>query len=131
MRQRWRRSAVDFVRRHRIQLESASFIDRVWIREALAQDARIEQAIARLATDTGRTVRDLRAKADEYLEEIAPFFSLAAYYRFGASLGRWFLSFCFELVVQPGGFDKQLEHVPEGAVRVYVMNHRANILLLS
>ena len=127
VRDRWRRSAVQFVRRHRIQLESASFIDRVWIREALAQDARIEQAIASLAGHTGRSVRELRAQADQYLEEIAPFFSLAAYYRFGASVGRRFLSFCFELVVEPGGFDEQLKHVPDGAVRVYVMNHRANM----
>jgi len=127
LRDRWRRGAVDFVRRHRIQLESARFIDRVWIREALAQDPRIEQAIATLATQTGRPVRDLRAKADEYLEEIAPFFSLAAYYRIGASLGRRFLTFCFELVVEHEGFDEQLRHVPDGAVRVYVMNHRANM----
>ena len=126
-RARWRQSAVDFVRQHRIQLESARFIDRVWIREVLAQDPRIEQAIADCAEQTGRSHRDLREQADAYLEEIAPFFNLAAYYRFGAALGRWFLSFCFELVVEPGGFERQLKEVPEGAVRVYVMNHRANM----
>lgn len=127
LRTRWRDSAVAFVRRHRIQLESARFIDRVWIRERLAQDARIEQAIADAATSTGESPRVLRARADAYLEEIAPFFSLSAYYRFGAALGRWFLRFCFELVVEPGGFERQLAEVPDGAVRVYVMNHRANM----
>jgi len=123
----WRVSASKFVRQHRIQLESASFIDRVWVREALAQDPAIEQSIADLARTTEATVRDLRKRADEYAEEIAPFFSMSAYYRFGSSLGRRFLDFLFELVVEPGGFEKQLEQVPEGAVRVYVMNHRANM----
>lgn len=123
----WRVSASRFVRQHRIQLESASFIDRVWVREALAQDPSIERAIADLATRTEDSVRELRKRADVYAEEIAPFFSMSAYYQFGASLGRRFLDFLFELVVEPGGFEKQLEQVPEGAVRVYVMNHRANI----
>jgi glycerol-3-phosphate O-acyltransferase len=123
----WRSSAIRFVRQHRIQLESASFIDRVWVREALAQDPSIEQAIADLAQQGRDSVRELRQRADAYAEEIAPFFSISAYYRFGASMGRRFLEFLFELVVEPGGFERQLERVPEGAVRVYVMNHRANI----
>ena len=75
VRERWRRSAVDFVRRHRIQLESASFIDRVWIREALAQDPAIERAILDRATASGESLSTLRARADAYLEEIAPFFN--------------------------------------------------------
>ena len=37
------------------------------------------------------------------------------------------LDLLFELVVEPGGFERQLQRVPDGAVRVYVMNHRANI----
>ena len=127
VRDRWRQSAASFVRRHRIQLESARFIDRVWIREALAQDPSIERAIADAASASGESVLTLRARADAYAEEIAPFFSLAAYYRFGAVVGRRFLDVCFELVVEPGGFEAQLEQVPEGAVRVYVMNHRANM----
>jgi glycerol-3-phosphate O-acyltransferase len=122
----WRKSATGFVRRHRIQLESATFLDRVWIREALAQDPRIEHAIANQAGPEN-SVAMLRARADAYAEEIAPFFNLSAYYRFGNSLGRRVLNFCFELVVEPGGFERQLKHVPEGAVRVYVMNHRANM----
>lgn len=123
----FRASAVRFVRRHRIRLESARFIDRVWIREALAQDAHVEQVVAALARGGERTVRELRAQVDAYAEEIAPFFSLSAYYRLGASLGKRVLDFCFEIVPEPGGFERQLEKVPPDAVRVYVINHRANL----
>ncbi|MEQ1506978.1 MAG: 1-acyl-sn-glycerol-3-phosphate acyltransferase [Myxococcota bacterium] len=120
-------SAVAFVRRHRIRLESARFIDRVWIREALAQDARIESAVARIAADGVRSIRELRAQVDAYVEEIAPFFSLAAYYRLGPLLAKRVVNFCFELVFAPGAFEAQLAKVPPEAVRVYVINHRANM----
>ena len=36
------------------------------------------------------------------------------------------VNFCFELVEQDGAFDAQDAAVPEGAVRVYVINHRSN-----
>ncbi|MCA9490523.1 MAG: 1-acyl-sn-glycerol-3-phosphate acyltransferase [Myxococcales bacterium] len=124
---RFRAQAVGFVRRHRIQLESARFIDRVWIREALAQDPRIEQAIAACAKLGERSVRQLRHQVDAYVEEIAPFFSLSAYYRLGPLLAKRVVDFCFELVVEPGAFDAQLAKVPRDAVRVYVINHRANM----
>lgn len=119
--------AVRFVREHRIQLESARFVDRVWIREALAQDPRIESAVARIAAAGERSVRELRRTVDEYVEEIAPFFSLSVYYRIGPLLARTVVNFCFELVVEPGAFDAQLAKVPPQAVRVYVVNHRANM----
>lgn len=121
------RSAADFVRRHRIRLESARFIDRVWIREALAQDPRIESAIGRVAAEGIRNVRELRAQVDAYVEEIAPFFSLSAYYRLGPLLAKRVVDFCFELVFPPGGFEGQLEKVPADVIRVYVINHRANM----
>ncbi len=124
---RTHRAAVRFVREHRIQLESARFVDRVWIREALAQDPRIETAIAKLAAVGDRSVRELRRTVDAYVEEIAPFFSLAVYYRLGPVLARTIVNFCFELVVEPGAFDAQLAKAPPNAVRVYVINHRANM----
>jgi glycerol-3-phosphate O-acyltransferase len=122
-----RASAVRFVRRHRIHLESARFIDRVWIREALAQDPRIGEVVATLAKSGERSVPELRAQVDAYVEEIAPFFSLSAYYRLGPLLARLILDFFFEIVGEPGGFERQLEKVPKDAIRVYVINHRANL----
>jgi glycerol-3-phosphate O-acyltransferase len=127
LRGRIHHSAVQFVRRHRIRMDSARFIDRVWIREALVQDRRIEEKILEVSAATGQASRLVRDRVDQYVEEIAPFFSLAAYYRFGAGLARRFVDFCFELVTEKGAFERQAAQVPPGAVRVYVINHRANI----
>jgi glycerol-3-phosphate O-acyltransferase len=128
-----RAGAVRFVREHRIRLESARFIDRVWVREALAQDPFIETKIAEVAHATGEPPSMLRERVDEYVDEIAPFFSLSAYYRLGAVVGKRIVDFCFEVVLEPGGFERQLQGVPADAVRVYVINHRANMdpLILS
>ena len=127
LKRRWNAQAARFVREHSIQLESARFIDRVWIREALAQDARIDKVVADVASETGESPKLLRERVDAYVEEIAPYFSMSAYYRFGAAIAKRFLDFCFEVDVTQGAFDAQAAKVPEGAVRVYVINHRANM----
>ena len=102
LKRRWSAQAARFVREHSIRLESARFIDRVWIREALAQDAAIARAIAQAAEAQGASARELRDRVDAYVEEIAPFFSISAYYRFGAALAKRFLDFCFEVDVVDG-----------------------------
>jgi glycerol-3-phosphate O-acyltransferase len=108
-------------------MESARFIDRVWIRERLAQDPAIEAAMLEAAHSPNTTPGEVRRKVDGYVDEIAPFFSMSAYYRFGATIARRVVDFCFEMVVEPGGFERQMTDVPPDAVRVYVINHRANM----
>jgi glycerol-3-phosphate O-acyltransferase len=124
---RWLRAgAIQFVRQHRVRLESARFIDRLWLRERLAWDPQIEQAILDAARRTGEPIPVLRHKVDRWVEEIAPYFSISTYYQFGAAVAKRFVNFCFEMVVDHEGFERQSRAVPEGAVRVYVINHRSN-----
>lgn len=127
IRNRWQAGAERFVRRHKIQMESARFIDRVWVRERLAQDATIEEKVVTISRETGRTLTALRRQVDTYVDEIAPVFSMSAYYRFGTSVAKRIIDFMFEVVVPEGGFERQMEGVPAEAVRVYVINHRANM----
>lgn len=127
LKQRWNTQAAKFVREHAIRLESARFIDRVWIREALAQDPRILEAVSENAARTGMSPLVLKDRVDAYVDEIAPYFSMSLYYRFGARLARRFLDFVFEVDVPEGAFEAQAAKVPPGAVKVYVINHRANM----
>ncbi|TNE89230.1 MAG: hypothetical protein EP330_12390 [Deltaproteobacteria bacterium] len=122
----WRRGASEFVRHHRVQLESARFIDQVWMRERLAQDRRIEEKVLEVHGETGEAIPVLRARVDAYAEEIAPFFSMSAYYRIGAAIARRLVSFAYELVLDPNEFHAQAAKVPEDAIKVYVINHRSN-----
>jgi len=119
--------AVSFVRQHRIKLESARFIDRVWIRERLAADPFIDEAVASVARSEGVPGWRLRQRVDEYVHEIAPYFSVTAYWWFGKAVAARVVQFCFELVVDRDAFDAQAQGAREGAIRVYIINHRANM----
>jgi glycerol-3-phosphate O-acyltransferase len=124
---RWMRAgAVRFIRQNRVRLDAARFIDRLWMRERLAWDPHIEAAILETARRTGQTVPALRDRVDAYVDEIAPYFSMATYYQFATVFAKRFVNFCFELVVDHEGFERQAKSVPKDAVRVYVINHRSN-----
>jgi glycerol-3-phosphate O-acyltransferase len=126
LRRRFRAAAIRFVRKNRIHLEQARFMDRAWIRERLAMDPEVDRQILDIAERTGESIPILRDRVDAYVEEIAPFFSIAMYYRLGATLAKRIVDFCFELVMDPAAFEAQSARVPDGAVRVYVINHRSN-----
>jgi len=118
--------AVRFVRRHRVHLESARFIDRVWLREALLQDPEIDQAVAKAAEQEGTPQLVLRDRIEIWVNEITPAFSLTAYYRLGAFVARAAVRFCYELVFDKKAYEKAMATVPADAVVVFVINHRSN-----
>ena len=118
--------ALRFVRRNRVQLDSARFIDRLWLRERLLRDGAVDAALLESAAARGVPEAELREKVNAWVAEIVPAFSLAAYYRFGAVVARAAVDFCFELVFQTRDFEASQRKVPPGAVIVYVMNHRSN-----
>ena len=118
--------ALRFVRRHQVRLDSARFIDRLWLRERLMQDPVVEEALVEAARQRGVPEADLRAKVAGWVQEIVPAFSLAAYYRFGAAVARTAVDLVFELAFDRARFEQQRARVPDGAVVVYVMNHRSN-----
>lgn len=126
VRRAMRLGAIRFVRQHRVQLELARFVDRVWMRERLASDRQVEAAILDANQRTGKPIPKLREQVDAYVDEIAPYFSISTYYQLGAGIARRFVGFCFEMVVDEAAFERQSLKVPEGAVRVYVINHRSN-----
>ena len=118
--------ALRFVRRNRVQLDSARFIDRLWLRERLLRDEAVDAALLESARARGVPEAELREKVRAWVMEIVPAFSLAAYYRFGAVVARGAVDACFELVFKTRDFEARGRKVPPGAVIVYVMNHRSN-----
>lgn len=126
LRRRWQRSIGDFLRRHNVQLEQFRFIDRVWVRQALLQDPEIDRVAAGRAAETGQTVGEVRARVEEYLDEIVPFFNLFSYYKLGAAAATSAVRLCYELWFDGDALSRAREAVPAGAVTVYVSNHRSN-----
>ncbi len=126
LRRRWQRSIGEFLRRHNVQLEQFRFIDRVWVRQALLQDPEIDRVAALRAAETGQTVGEVRARVEEYLDEIVPFFNLFSYYKLGAAAATSAVRLCYELWFDGDALSRARVAIPAGAVTVYVSNHRSN-----
>jgi glycerol-3-phosphate O-acyltransferase len=123
---RFRRSALEYVRQHRLRLDSARFLSRVWIRQSLLMDPEIEAAMVEAARARRTSIQVVRLQVEEYLDEMVPAFSVAAYYRFGAALARFAVELAYEVVFDPRGYETAIAKLPPGAVPVFVINHRSN-----
>lgn len=126
LRRRLREGALEFTRRHQVRLDSARFIDRIWLREQLLLDAEIERALVARAEELGLPSAVLRPRVEQYVDEIVPAFSLTAYYRVAAVLARALSTFAYEVVFDRTEVDRAVARLPRGAVPVYVINHRSN-----
>ena len=92
----FRRRAVRFVREHRVQLESARFIDRVWMREKLALDPAIDRAVFEASRRDDEPAALVRQRVDAYVDEIAPYFSMASYYSWAQIVAKRVVGFLFD-----------------------------------
>lgn len=126
VRVRLRDGAVAFVRRYNVRLESARFIDRLWLREALLVDGEVDRAMVRAAAVEDIPLAAVRLRVEQYVDEIAPAFSITAHYRVAAVVSKALATFAYEVVFDRREVDAAVTAVPEGAVAVYVINHRSN-----
>ncbi len=130
---RMKSGALSFMRRHRVALESARFIDRVWLRETLLMDPEVDQVVLECAASEQVSLREVRQRVGTYVDEIAPAFSITAYYRVGRVLAGTIVRFAYEVIFDSARFRRVMAQVPPGSRVVFVMNHRSNFdyLVLS
>ena len=133
VRGRLRAGALSYVRRHRVELESARFIDRIWLRETLLMDPEVDQVVLERTRDDGVSIRQMRHRVGMYVDEIAPAFSITAYYRVGRLVAGSIVRFAYEVIFDAKRFRRVMDQVPKDARVVFVMNHRSNFdyLVLS
>ena len=130
---RLRAGALSYVRRHRVELESARFIDRLWLRETLLMDPEVDQVVLAQSQEEGIPLRQMRHRVGLYVDEIAPAFSITAYYRVGRLIAGTIVRFTYEVIFDDARFRRVMAEIPPGARVVFVMNHRSNFdyLVLS
>lgn len=126
LRTRWQRSIGDWMRRHDLRLEQFRFIDRIWVRQTLLQDPELDRAAAESAKSQGIGIGEVRAKMEEWLDEIVPYFNLFSYYKLGGAVATYAVRLAYELVFDAHGLERARAAIPPGAVTVYVANHRSN-----
>lgn len=126
LRERWQRSIGEWMRRHDVRLEHFRFVDRMWVRQTLLQDPVLDGAAAESAAAAGVTIGVVRARMEQWLDEIVPVFNVFSYYKLGGGVATAAVNLCYELVFDRQGLDRARQAVPPGAVTVYVANHRSN-----
>lgn len=126
VRARIRRSAWRFIERNRVRIDPFKFGGRILIRHELANDIEIQQAMLQAARERGVEFGAVRTLVEEWIDEMAPRFSLATYYKFGYAVARLALRVAYAPLVDAESLKRAEAKLPDDAVRIYVINHRSN-----
>src|SRR5438552_3260971 len=113
-----RRRARQYAEHHDVRVDLFKFGGKELVRKELLND----RAIARAMMDAvERGERDVRDRVEEYIDEIVPAFSLAAYFEFGMKLARAAIGAVYRPLVV-----RKAPALPENATAVFLINHRSN-----
>lgn len=113
-----------FVDAHRVQVDVFKSAGRRLVREELLNDLQVQEAIL-AAARAGEPPERARARVEEYIDEIAPRFSLTAYFQFGYLVARTALRLVYRIENDAASFEK-LRALPPNASVMFLMNHRSN-----
>lgn len=125
LRRRVNRSALRSLRERGSNVNRFKLTSRRRIRETLMADEQIARAVQTDARDTGLSVPQVWRKVEQYIDEIVPFFSILAYYRFGYLVSRMLLNVFYKVSAEQHG-KLGASTLPKDAIVVYLMNHRSN-----
>lgn len=119
-------SVSRYLARHRVKLDRFKFTHKHYIREALLNDLDLGGFIADLAQESGEGTEALRLRAESYIEEIVPYFSLVSYYKLGFGVAKPLLRLLYDVVRVHDNLHDAAESAAEEDAVVFVMNHRSN-----
>src|SRR5687767_15843085 len=125
LRSKVNRSAIRSVRKRGARIDRFKLTGKSRIREALLADPEIAKAVKVHARDNDLEIEEVWSKVDRYIDEIVPFFSIIAYYRFGYFVSRSLLNMFYKVSADQHG-SRGADSLPKDAIVVYLMNHRSN-----
>lgn len=135
VRRAFHQRARRFAQQHRVRVDLFKFGGKQLVREELLNDLTITRAMMQAAAGelTGRDGKPLpaqrpeavRRRVEEYIDEIVPAFSLAAYYELGMKLARAGIHAVYRPVIDPASV-RRVASLPPDATAVFLINHRSN-----
>jgi glycerol-3-phosphate O-acyltransferase len=126
IRRRFERDLARFLKTPDLYAQSFKFTNRLVVRQQLLADAEINAKILEFAKRESLPVDAVQRRVETYVEEILPHFNLLSYYKIGYSIARMFIHLVYDPLVDVEK-KRVLEHLPQKASPVYVMNHRSNV----
>ena len=119
------RVALRALHRRGTRLDRFKLTKKALVRQALLADDEIALAVKEHAAETSTDEATSWRRAEGYIDEIVPFFSILAYYKIGFVVSRAVLNFFYkvsaEFAVEP-----TRQQLPRDAIVLYLMNHRSN-----
>jgi len=120
LRESQRRKARSYAEEHGVRVDLFKFGGKQLVREELLNDRAILKAME-AAADAGERPTEVRQRVEEYIDEIVPAFSLAAYFQLGMRLARAAIRAVYRpVIVRPP------PPLPDHATAVFLINHRSN-----
>src|SRR5437867_1563056 len=120
VRESQRRKARSYAEEHGVRVDLFKFGGKQLVREELLNDRAILRAME-AAADAGERPTEVRQRVEEYIDEIVPAFSLAAYFQLGMRLARTAIRAVYRpVIVRPP------PPLPQDATAVFLINHRSN-----
>ena len=126
VRLRLERSVSQYLARHRVRLDRFKFTHKHYIREALLADPALNEFMVAQSRETGTPVTELALRAEEYIEEIVPYFNLVSYYKVGYGIARPLMRLLYDVEFSRTNLASAESEQPGRTATVYVMNHRSN-----
>jgi glycerol-3-phosphate O-acyltransferase len=115
-----RRKARSYAEQHGVRVDLFKFGGKQLVREELLNDRAILRAME-AAADAGERPTAVRGRVEEYIDEIVPAFSLAAYFQLGMRLARAAIRAVYRPVIV-----RAPPPLPHDATAVFLINHRSN-----
>ena len=121
----WRDRARRYAAQYDVRVDLFKFGGKLLVREELLNDRVILRAIS-AAVEKGERPEEVRARVEEYIDEIVPAFSLTAYFEFGMKLASKAIRAVYRPLVDTGSLRRVSETLPPNATAVFLINHRSN-----
>jgi glycerol-3-phosphate O-acyltransferase len=125
LRRRVNRSALRSLKERGSRVDRFKLTSKRRIRETLLADSEIAHAVSVHAKEHDLDPAQVWRKVGEYIDEIVPFFSILAYYRFGYFVSRILLGIFYKVSAEQYAKTGAVA-LPKDAIVVYLMNHRSN-----
>jgi glycerol-3-phosphate O-acyltransferase len=123
IRDRINRSALRSLKRRGSRVDRFKLTSRPRIRALLLQNEQIARAVKVHAKEKEISEAVTWRTVEAYVDEIVPFFSILAYYRFGYFVSRTLLNTLYKVSAEQHG-SAGAKSLPDDAIVVYLMNHR-------
>ena len=113
------------LRDYQSRIAKYKLVSRRAIRDELILDPVVVEAMRAYMKEKKVTEEETRARVEEYIDEILPFFNVLSYYKIGYNISKLVLRLLYKLSIEYEDRDT-LEKIPRRDMVVYLMNHRSN-----